>query len=88
MIFVSLEFCTRTRDKGTSITFKAGKIHWHNFVQVLAMAMTYTSVSVSMRGYFYWDGVLFNRRVLFSRLKGQNLVRLRRPLSDNEVKKG
>ena len=44
----------------------------------VVVVTTYTGVSVSMCGNFYWDWVLFNRRRLISRFWGGKLPRVRR----------
>ena len=54
---------------------------WNNFVEDLAKVTTYTSASVSIRGNFYRDRVLLNRRTNVSRFSGGNLLRVRRPIS-------
>ena len=43
-----------------------GKVQWNLFVENLVVVTTYTSASVSIRGNFHWDRVLFNRRTLVS----------------------
>ena len=54
-------------------------MHGNIIAEGLAVVTTYTGASISMRGNFYCDRVIVNRRTQISRCCGGNFVRVRRP---------